>query len=1565
MHKYLHHITISSTLIFIASIFIIISFPVLSYSEDQSAIHLKPKIFTDKSNKSDKSNYSNSDFIDIIDDILHPASDEPDKALSDRVDDLIEDLERVVSDTTDDSISKEEIETKQDIKSNLEELDKAIETDSVSDEESTSKSEPENVKKAQKKEPVADKPLQKNRAVKKSAKDSSNKKAVKTIPEKTSKKVIKSKKAPEAKVDSKSAEIPTEKKNKNIDPKTNAVKDTDKNTLSKSIEQNINTQETGIQSKSDESYTQKKDNRFNEIDSLLSDLDRKISDVSEHPVYTSDKPENKEKIKSGINKTEVKSDIVIKKDTESTDKNRSKKTQNKTAKSTHKKPKVEKKTKINESISNSTEKTALEHSVEKTVRNTESPVEENSTTQKAVSKFNPLQTVAQENDNIEIQKSNNDFEEIDWLLMDLDKKISDVEESGNTINQLNKEISVPESSFQPQDDMNIDKEDSQINTEPKAINSKPAKILSKKKNISEAEIESVEKKTDNPVSESNTIITSDNANDKESSIVINDSNIEKEKTKTNKEKKHEFSISGFRYYKIRNYDSSGNSEEFKARSGLLSYGQKIEQGTNLSLKAEIGDKTSISGTFSEMPRQERDMKFRLEHSHYGATYGDFTAQLEGGVYAGFSKKIEGIQFDYNTSKTKISSFVSKSKSQTKTISFTGRNIKGPYDLNVRDILSGGSIVKLNNEVLSEDQYTIDSFQGTIIFTEILDPSDTVIITYEKRLVGSLNAGNFFGLSASRISDNDKFEYGFTHLVQKANRQAQKIIESVIEETPTVNGNVISVQNLFIYRNSLDREQNLGSETITKNDVVLIANVDYNLTGNEYGSVFSKEEIDRFYANGQFRLKTAAEPGDVFKVSYSYYPQVSVIKETVNEELVLINEGSIGLPSETTIYSGSEEIYICDDPELTNCSLIPLVPSQDYTINETLNQIEFTPPLNTVTQFAKITYWYYPEITSLESEYDHVVNDYRLKYSPDDKLSFNYEYAVSEADVSSRPIQVLNEILGTIDNDIDCSLQANSNSCTFNLLHSDISPRTVLLYFDDRLSDEASKTYGSDFTVDNNTGEIKINIFIPAGTQLITDYQYNPSIPSGLSQGARNMFSGEYKGAKTQLTFNLKSGDTDFTPIGGESNLETKRLSYHLNQKISDNLKFTADWIDIDNATDIFELNKKESNQQRYSIKGAFGIFDSFGIDYEKRENTDDYSPTQSDTKDTKLGINFSMPVPALKNADISVGYVKSDYDDLLDENTNRKTIARKLGFNYKPTRKLMLTSMFTINEIESNSSSLSFSTKNAMSKVGVKWLAPRPIMTVAADFDVQSTSDSRESVADREIQRSRFVITTIPFGKMKSVNLSFTQQDTPSITGPSSGSKNKTVSTGFMLTSAINFNPSYSISNSYVGDTSSTENVSKNYMLEYRPPGNPFRASLNFINNEVDTNSSGSITSSTNDNWNITLGYDPSPIWAYTFNYSKASYSSSNSSEYDTTTMKTRISRKPNEKANQWFIFQQTSRSGTVDETNRLFELGTKNQLSELISLNMFYRLSNYSTVLNPEYDYTGHLIETTLQADF
>lgn len=1040
-----------------------------------------------------------------------------------------------------------------------------------------------------------------------------------------------------------------------------------------------------------------------------------------------------------------------------------------------------------------------------------------------------------------------------------------------------------------------------------------------------------------------------------------------------KEKKVKFS--GYRYIKHRFYSASGNASSYISKAGLSNRSARFEQGTALKVTAEFGKKSSLEGSFSELPLQDRKMLVKLTQGKLGMTYGNFSVKFSGGDLSPFSKNINGFQVDLKDEKHSASFFTSQSKSQTKTIKITGRNIKGPYDLNARDLLADSISVRLNDQALSPDDYFFEPYLGQITFYEILGPDDEVVIAFDQNLTGNLNEGSLTGLSYDYVMKKGDLKMGVSVLQKGAFSGSQSTL-SVQNEDVFIDKALSTIQlkssaskaYFLVVRKDIFR----GSETITRNNKKLIAGTDYNV-GTDDSSTATKAKYYEAYAHGKFIMKEPITDVDIFRVSYSYYREdvtTCYTKENAVElsfSSTTSTEAYLGSDAKT-MYYGSEKIYECSTPDISTCDETNiLIRGTDYKIDETKNVITFTnysPLAGKTYRFEGCTY---PDVSVVSSAYDHKLVDYRVKYAPSKaKYELSYETAQSEADVSSKPISVLNEtIMNAQATDLDCTgAGAKADACTLTLSHGNVVSGSLILYFNDRISDDSVINPYENFDIDTLNGKVKLNMLVPAGTPVIVDFQYNPPLRAGPETGSKSKLKGAYKSKLTNASFELNSGDTYFTPIGGATNLETSRTSFQVSRIVNDRLDVGFTLLNVTSALDIDENNELQGKQSSYSINYKPKFLKSLQYKTSFNDRSDNYNPRRTDTSERRSTFSTGLVVPLLDNADMTFSISNGEVTDNTSVNNRRTTDNTTIGFNYSPSKRLSFSTKFTTNEIAVQTKDNSFVSTNRSRSLTGKW-QPFALISLVANFDTQLKSDSRNANSDSEVNKSRFSITSAPFGKVKTASYSFSQEDRPSISGVSSGSNNSTLTFGYRISGSFSTTPTLSVTRTDAGSNSKTRTVSKSNSLEYLPPGKPYRANLDYQNTQSTSVRESGGDNQTNETWSSTVSYIPSSTWNYSLKFEKDAQTSKNDSGFDTFTLNTKINRVPSKTQKQWFLFQRISRSGSVSQTDSIYELGNDMQLNKIISFNIFIRYSSFSNDYNSASNYSGYIVESMFKATF
>lgn len=176
----------------------------------------------------------------------------------------------------------------------------------------------------------------------------------------------------------------------------------------------------------------------------------------------------------------------------------------------------------------------------------------------------------------------------------------------------------------------------------------------------------------------------------------------------------------------------------------------LESALNLQIQGRVGKDVDVIAALTDQstpiqPEGTTESLSELEKifisvraPHWATTLGDYTLDLAGGQYDGYSRKLTGVMAEANAGGVQVTGSGAASRGQFFSYSFSGQEAnQGPYPLPGRNgevgivILAGTERVWLNGELLRRGEgndYTIDYSAGEIRFTS------RRIITSDSRLV---------------------------------------------------------------------------------------------------------------------------------------------------------------------------------------------------------------------------------------------------------------------------------------------------------------------------------------------------------------------------------------------------------------------------------------------------------------------------------------------------------------------------------------------------------------------------------------------------------------------------------------------------------------------------------------------------------------------------------------------------------------------------------------------------------------------------------------------------------------
>lgn len=1040
-----------------------------------------------------------------------------------------------------------------------------------------------------------------------------------------------------------------------------------------------------------------------------------------------------------------------------------------------------------------------------------------------------------------------------------------------------------------------------------------------------------------------------------------------------KEKKNKLDISGFRYLKYRQFSSTGNSDSFLSRSGLLTYGRRVEQGSNLQFSAKQG-KTEFSGTINEMPLQERDMQFKLNSGQYKSKFGDFTTEFGGGSLASLNKKITGVEIGYESKKTEFDFISSQAKSESRTISFNGNNTHGPYDMNTFEILPGSVQVRLNGQLMPANKYDVDYFAGQINFCSNESPpdctniktSDSIQITYEQKLLLSLTGGNIQGFSAGYKFDKGGIKGAL--LEQQANRSTQRIRQTKAE-TFTGAGQLALPDPLALQLTpTSDKFQYQGrglvfmvrnSEIVSRNGVPLQRDRDYTFAYDGAGA-------------GRISLSTVPSASDTFNVAYSYYVQ-EFINLSLEEDILDTGVGTnVFYLSKFTVYPGLEIVQYCQGANEHCDTQQTLVagPDKDYTIDVSNNAIVMhstKAPNAQINTFLRVTYYYVPTEAPGASAYNHTVRSILGGYDFGDKLKLGFELASSLSDVSKTSVQVMGEVVAAATSTITCpTVAVPPVECERTLAHGSIEENSDAIRFNTR---SIMLTRGADYQLDTVTGHILFmgGLVIPAGTVVYADYRYMPNVSLGLSAGKALRLNGSTKFRNVNLDFSSQTTDPFFSPISGNNTLETNRFDYNISIPFTKNLSLQSTRSKYSVAQDIFNIfSTKNTDDATTLAYTSDKLFKKVGWTFGKTAAGDNRNPQYIDTNRKQNAFDLEMNLPFAKNATFALRSATEKFNDLTMRTDNTSSSKSSWEFGYRPSPILTLNILAGTEKVNSSGVSEPFGTNTQNRNIMLTY-QPAPIVTILANIDSQKIGDSRpDSGLGSSVNTSTIRLTTLPFWKIRSFSYSLTQQDRPSqFTG---GSKNAVNNVTFTLAASksVAVTPAYTISKTGTDNSSSKTNL-KGLKIEYLPPGKKIEAVATRDQSNTSSNSTGSpsSTSSTKSfSWDMKYKFTKATNLIYRFTRNNNTQSGSALGSGD----KRNLFQFTHKVGEKWNLTTQYSLYDTFAEATskeRKLELVTDYKISKFLTWNLDYSRTKYADGMQAKNGYNGNLLETQLMLKF
>lgn len=1054
-----------------------------------------------------------------------------------------------------------------------------------------------------------------------------------------------------------------------------------------------------------------------------------------------------------------------------------------------------------------------------------------------------------------------------------------------------------------------------------------------------------------------------------------------------REKKLKVELRGYRYLKYRTYGSSGDSTSFLSRNGLITYGSRIEQGTDLDVKASLRDRYALEGHFFELPNQERTIMFGLAvGDHYKLKMGDFTSTFRSGSLSGINKSVTGAQISYDTAKTGIDLIMSQSKSNTKTVTFNGNNTHGPYNLQAVEVVPGSEQVLLNGQTLSKDLYTIDYYLGLISFCTTEAPpscrtitsSDDVQVIYEQKLLLSLSAGDLMGFSAAykfgQAGDN---RVGAAFMKQQANRSATLVKKQNIFVPEAAN---FSADGFTLTLPPVPSNSRVAPLVLLEKPFDAFGSVQRSgrlLTyGQDYVIDTSQTDENTGYAYGRLRFTTPAlTPVDISSIVVNYNAYDGSLAQQF-DECLLRNSGDDTrmFLQHQTVYSGAETVQQCfDTPDNVSCrdqcdtrGLPALTRGRDYVVDEISNSILCGPDLSNcpnqqLRRQWKITYVTVPEAAQQSSQYDHtVVNAFsNLKAGP---LNFQLEWARSQADVSNTPIQVLKEPVVIATGTLVCGSSAGAglNPCVFSLRNTRVVPDS--LQVTPSFSDTPLRQY-SEFRIDGDTGRLALfNITLATGTVVYANYQFNPAFQAGVVPGVARRIKMNTNLKNVSVDLRRDDTDTLFTPIGGNNTLETGRTQIHLGTVLPGNVTVGTGWSKFETAQDILGMFKTQNRQRTLNLSYGGDKGNALTLALQKDQAADNRDPSITNTSRSSRQFGLDFQPKRIKNLKFGLQNTDVNFTDNTGISDSTREAQRRFNMQYKPTDNLDFSGSLEQGTIRSDGPGGSSTVKTATRIITANYV-PVDVVTLTADINTQRTSDSRPAAGSSSVDTSTVRLTTAPIGRMRSFQLTLTRTDTPSQLTLGSKSQTNTIAATFMLRPDMTLSPNIVNSSNHVGDNSTKSN-DRTLTLDYRPQKKRYAVTFSTNRGQTRSTSPQSSQSSSTRRYTLDLGYKFSERTELIYHLDRSrtpGETSSFGTNIDTWTLKHRVAKK----LESSLAYGVTRQTGSTSTSERQLTFASDYLVSKILTWNTEYKSNKFTSSQSQQQSNSGHILTSELRLEF
>lgn len=202
----------------------------------------------------------------------------------------------------------------------------------------------------------------------------------------------------------------------------------------------------------------------------------------------------------------------------------------------------------------------------------------------------------------------------------------------------------------------------------------------------------------------------------------------------------DLSIKGMKDFGFHMEDVSGNRDSYNdsqylGRRGIGGSYDRTDLTVTGKVFGVVNFQTQYNNSYYTNPGANRlSFNYAAPKNRFKIDAGDITGSIQGNSLLSFNRQLKGVQASAEVVRGfRITTLMSQTKAQSRTITLQGNNGPGPYNVYTGQIVDGSEKVRVNNvEKIKGTDYTLDPYTGTLQFTPgtIIGQLDTIAVTFE-------------------------------------------------------------------------------------------------------------------------------------------------------------------------------------------------------------------------------------------------------------------------------------------------------------------------------------------------------------------------------------------------------------------------------------------------------------------------------------------------------------------------------------------------------------------------------------------------------------------------------------------------------------------------------------------------------------------------------------------------------------------------------------------------------------------------------------------------------------------